>query len=168
MHRTRSFTAEERATWVPLVAVLELLPKQLDTQLKRDEQLSHFDYFVLSLLALSDGRTLRMRTLAIESNATLPRLSHVVSRLEERGFVRRLPAPEDARATDVELTSAGRRKVIAATPGHVANVRSFVLDALSPTQQALLREIAEIILDRLDPTQSLAAHARHVPVDSST
>ena len=59
MHRTRSFTAEERATWVPLVAVLELLPKQLDTQLKRDEQLSHFDYFVLSLLALSDGRTLR-------------------------------------------------------------------------------------------------------------
>ena len=65
-------------------------------------------------------------------------------------------------------TSAGRRKVIAATPGHVANVRSFVLDALSPTQQALLREIAEIILDRLDPTQSLAAHARHVPVDSST
>ena len=130
MHRTRSFTAEERATWVPLVAVLELLPKQLDTQLKRDEQLSHFDYFVLSLLALSDGRTLRMSTLAIESNATLPRLSHVVSRLEERGFVRRLPAPEDARATDVELTSAGRRKVIAATPGHVANVRSFVLDAL--------------------------------------
>ena len=107
MHRTRSFTAEERATWVPLVAVLELLPKQLDTQLKRDEQLSHFDYFVLSLLALSDGRTLRMSTLAIESNATLPRLSHVVSRLEERGFVRRLPAPEDARATDVELTSAG-------------------------------------------------------------
>ena len=97
MHRTRSFTAEERATWVPLVAVLELLPKQLDTQLKRDEQLSHFDYFVLSLLALSDGRTLRMSTLAIESNATLPRLSHVVSRLEERGFVRRLPAPEDAR-----------------------------------------------------------------------
>ena len=168
MHRTRSFTAEERATWVPLVAVLELLPKQLDTQLKRDEQLSHFDYFVLSLLALSEGRTLRMSTLAIESNATLPRLSHVVSRLEERGFVRRLPAPEDARATDVELTSAGRRKVIAATPGHVANVRSFVLDALSPTQQAQLREIAEIILDRLDPTQSLTAHARHVPVDSST
>ena len=37
-----------------------------------------------------------MSTLAIESNATLPRLSHVVSRLEERGFVRRLPAPEDA------------------------------------------------------------------------
>ena len=75
MHRTRSFTAEERATWVPLVAVLELLPKQLDTQLKRDEQLSHFDYFVLSLLALSEGRTLRMSTLAIESNATLPRLT---------------------------------------------------------------------------------------------
>lgn len=167
MHRTRSFTAEERATWVPLVAVLELLPKQLDTQLKQDEQLSHFDYFVLSLLALSDGRTLRMSTLAIESNATLPRLSHVISRLEERGFVRRLPARDDARATDVELTSAGRRKVIAATPGHVANVRSFVLDALSPTQQAQLREIAGIILDRLDPTQSLAAHARAVPIDPS-
>nr|WP_274636424.1 MarR family transcriptional regulator [Microbacterium bovistercoris] len=160
MNRSRSFTPEERETWVPVVAMLELLPKQLDTQLQQDEELTHFDYFVLSLLALTEGHVVRMSVLASMSNATLPRLSHVITRLEQRGFVRRVPAVDDARATDVVLTNEGRRKVIHATPGHVNNVRRFVLDALEPEQFAQLRDIAQAILDRLDPEHRLAASAR--------
>src|SRR5690606_9346502 len=101
MTRSRSFTSEERRTWAPLTAVLELLPRQLDAQLLRDAELTHFDYMTLSLLALAEGRRLRMSTLASGVNATLSRLSHAVSRLEVRGYVRREQAPDDARATDV-------------------------------------------------------------------
>jgi len=43
-------------------------------------------------------RTLRMTALASLTNATLARLSHVVSRLEKKGFVRREPCGEDRRA----------------------------------------------------------------------
>ena len=61
-----------------------------------------------------------MTALAPRTNATLPRLSHVVSRLEDRGLVERFPCPEDRRATNARLTEAGWRKVVATAPGHVA------------------------------------------------
>src|SRR5690606_2589084 len=114
MSTPRSFTDEERRTWAPLTAVLELLPHRIDAQLLRDENLTHFDYATLSMLALADGRRMRMTALATGVNATLSRLSHAISRLEQRGLVRRERTPEDARATTVQLTADGRRKVIGA------------------------------------------------------
>ncbi len=155
MARPRSFTPDERRAWSPLAALLELLPRQLDAQLQRDDDLTHFDYFVLSVLSFAPGHLMRMSRLAAAASATLPRLSHAVTRLERRGLVRRVPAVDDARATDVALSAEGRRAVIRATPGHVDNVREHVLDALSPQQQAQLAQIAQAILERLDPEQRI-------------
>ena len=102
-----------------LVAVVELLPGVLDTQLRRDAGLTHFEYFVLAMLSEAPERTLRMTALAQRTNATLPRLSHVVRRLEDRGLVERFPCPEDRRATNARLTPTGWDEVVAAAPGHV-------------------------------------------------
>ena len=147
----RWLTDEERVAWVRLAAVVELLPGVLDTQLRRDADLSHFEYFVLAMLSEAPERTLRMTSLASRTNATLPRLSHVVRRLEDRGLVRRFPCPEDGRATNAQLTDAGWDKVVAAAPGHVGTVREQVLDALTGAQVAQLAEITEAILGRIDP-----------------
>ena len=89
----RWLTAEEMRAWLRLVAVTELLPSALDTQLRRDAGLTHFDYFVLSRLSEAPERTLRMTALAQGTNATLPRLSHVVRRLGGAGSRRTLPLP---------------------------------------------------------------------------
>jgi len=148
---TRWLTDEERVAWVRLAAVVELLPGVLDTQLRRDAHLSHFEYFVLAMLSEASDRTLRMTSLAARTNATLPRLSHVVRRLEDRGLVRRFPCPEDGRATNAQLTDAGWTTVVAAAPGHVSNVRQQVLDALDAEQVRQLAEITEAILGRIDP-----------------
>ena len=115
---------DERAAWVRLAAVLELLPGVLDSQLRRDAELTHFEYFVLAMLSEAPDRTLRMTALAAQTNATLPRLSHVVRRLEDRGLVERFPCPEDARATNARLTPAGGTRCATTAPGHVATVRS--------------------------------------------
>jgi DNA-binding MarR family transcriptional regulator len=147
----RWLSDEERVAWVRLAAVLELLPGVLDGQLRRDAGLSHFEYFVLAMLSEAPERTLRMTSLAARTNATLPRLSHVVRRLEDRGLVTREPCPEDGRATNARLTDAGWTTVVAAAPGHVANVRSQVLDALDAEQVGQLAGITEAILGRLDP-----------------
>ena len=90
---TRWLDDEELDAWVRLIAVVELLPGVLDSQLRRDAGLTHFEYFVLAMLSEAPERTLRMTALAQRTNATLPRLSHVVRRLEERGLVRPLPLP---------------------------------------------------------------------------
>lgn len=147
---------DERIAWVRLAAVLELLPGVLDSQLRRDAQLTHFEYFVLAMLSEAPDSTLRMTGLAAQTNATLPRLSHVVRRLEERGLVERFPCPEDARATNARLTPAGWDKVRATAPGHVATVRETVIDALSPEQVAQLAAIGDVILDRIDPERRVA------------
>ncbi|MEJ1089168.1 MarR family transcriptional regulator [Microbacterium sp. Mu-80] len=153
----RGFTDDERRTWAPLTAVLELLPHQIDAQLLRDEELTHFDYATLSMLALAEGRRMRMTDLATGVNATLSRLSHAISRLEKRGFVRRTRTPDDARATTVQLTADGHRKVIRATPEHVRTVRSFVFDALDAEQRRQLHDITAALLARLDPEQRMLA-----------
>jgi DNA-binding MarR family transcriptional regulator len=146
----------ERAAWVRLAAVLELLPGVLDAQLRRDADLMHFEYFVLAMLSEAPDRTLRMSTLAAQTNSTPPRLSHVVRRLEDRGLVQRVPCPGDARATNARLTDVGWRKVRQAAPGHVANVRENVIDALTAKQVYQLAEIAEAILGRLDSSGAMA------------
>src|SRR6476469_115920 len=161
---TRWLEPDELVAWKRLVAVVELLPGVLDTQLRRDAGLTHFEYFVLAMLSEAPERTLRMTWLAQRTNSTLPRLSHVVRRLEDRGLVERFPCPEDARATNVRLTAAGWDKVQQAAPGHVANVRQHVIDALTPEQVAQLRAIGEAILGRVDPDGTMAAtYTRYDP-----
>ena len=142
---------DERAAWLRLVAVAELLPAALDAQLRRDSGLTHFEYFVLAMLSEAPERTLRMTALAQRTNATLPRLSHVVRRLEERGLVERFPCPEDGRATNARLTEGGWQTVVGAAPGHVEAVRRLVLDPLSPAQVDQLRGIGDAMLSVLDP-----------------
>ena len=148
---------DERAAWLRLVAVVELLPGVLDAQLRASSGLTHFEYFVLAMLSEAEGRTLRMTSLAMRTNATLPRLSHVVRRLEDRGLVERIPCPEDGRATNARLTVAGWDAVVAAAPGHVDTVRSHVLDPLTRRQVGQLSEIADALLTRLDPEGRMTA-----------
>jgi DNA-binding MarR family transcriptional regulator len=151
----RWLTPEQLAAWVRLIGVVELLPGVLDTQLRRDAKLTHFDYYVLSQLSEAPGHMLRMTALADRTAATLARLSHVVQRLESRGLVERLPCPEDRRATNARLTEQGWETVRESAPGHVATVREYVIDALTPDQVTQLSEISEAILRRLDPDASL-------------
>src|SRR5215207_11494299 len=154
---TRWLNTEESAAWVRLIALTELLPATLDGQLLRDAGLTHFEYGALMALAGAPDRTMRMTALAARTNATLPRLSHVARRLEERGLIRRFPCPEDRRATNATITEEGMQLIADAAPGHVETVRANVLEALTPTQLAQLYEIAGAVLTRLDPEQRLTA-----------
>jgi DNA-binding MarR family transcriptional regulator len=147
----RWLSEDEMAAWVRPVAVVELLPGVLDGRLRRDAGLTHVDHHVLAMLSEAPERTLRMTEPATRTNATLPRLSHVVRRLEERGLVERTPCPSDGRATDARLTADGWAKVRETAPGHVATVREHVIDALTPGQVTQLAGIAEAVLGRLDP-----------------
>jgi DNA-binding MarR family transcriptional regulator len=143
--------------WIRLRGILELLPDVLDAQLRRAAGLTEFEYYVLAMLSEAPDRTLRMTELARQTNATLPRLSHVVTRLEARGLVERYPCPDDRRATNARLTDAGWGKVQEAAPGHVATIRQHVIDALTDEQIDQLAAIGDAILARLDPTGAMAA-----------
>jgi DNA-binding MarR family transcriptional regulator len=76
--------------------------------------------------------------------------SRVVTRLEDRGLVRREPDPTDGRFTNAILTDDGRRAIVDAAPGHVAHVRRRVIDVLSSEQLRRLGRDAERIMARID------------------
>ena len=142
--------AEQTQTWQALAGTLIRLPAALDAQLRRDAGISHFEYQVLALLSEAPGCTLRMSALATLAEGSLPRLSQVVTRLEQHGWVRRTPDPADGRYTLAILTGEGRAKVTEAAPGHVEEVRRLVFDPLTKAQSRQLREISRRIIRTID------------------
>jgi DNA-binding MarR family transcriptional regulator len=108
------------------------------------------EYMTLAMLAEAPERTLRMSALAEHTNSSLSRLSHLVKRLESRGYVRREPDPVDGRFTNAILLPDGMRKLESAAPGHVAHVRHLVVDNLSGERLRRLGQDAERILQRID------------------
>jgi hypothetical protein len=58
---------------------------------------------------------------------------------------------------------------VASAPGHVANVRHHVFEALSSEQVTQLAGITDAILDRLDPDGVLTASYQHptTPADAA-
>jgi DNA-binding MarR family transcriptional regulator len=91
-----------------------------------------------------------MSGLAAVTNASLSRLSHLITRLERRELVRREPDPADGRYTNAVLTAAGLRLLTACAPAHVAKVRELVIDALTPAQLRQLAAASRRILQRIE------------------
>jgi DNA-binding MarR family transcriptional regulator len=143
--------ALESRAWLSLVWTAELLPAALDVQLQAESGITHFEFLVLSTLQQSNGASLRTTELAAAVNATKPRLSRVVGKLAERRLVERLGNENDGRIVNVHLTSAGRRVLVRAIPGHIALVKELVIDRLDPEQLRALADILEPLVERLDP-----------------
>jgi len=103
--------------------------------------MSHFEFSVMVTLSRQPGRSLQLKDLAMVANGSLSRLSHVISRLEERGWVQRASGPK-SRATHAVLTNAGHRELVAAGPIHFREVRRLVFDALTSEEVKALEHVA--------------------------
>lgn len=142
-------SATELESWVPLSGMLLGLVSALDAQLQSDAKVSFFGYLVLAGLSEAPGRTLPMSDLSVLAHGSLSRLSHAVSTLEKRGWVRRSPSPENGRVTVATLTDAGYDKLVATAPGHVETVRRLVLDPIDADQLRALGQISTVIRDSM-------------------
>ena len=148
----RWLSADENETWLQFSEIMIRMPSALDAQLQRDAGMSFYEYMVLAMLSEQPDRTLGMGQLAKLTSGSLSRLSHVVKRLEKQGFVTREPSPHDRRHTNAILTDTGLAKIVEAAPGHVANVRRLVFDALTSAQSEQLREACSAIKTQIDPS----------------
>ena len=137
---------EQQVAWRSFVALLLRLPAALDGELQKDAGITQFDYLVLSGLSEAPNRTLRMSELAATASSSLSRLSHVVSRLEAKGWVRREPCAADGRFINAVLTDEGWEKVVATAPGHVIAVRELLVNALTKEEFEQLGAISEKVL----------------------
>ncbi|MGW2169634.1 MarR family winged helix-turn-helix transcriptional regulator [Streptomyces sp. NPDC001705] len=133
----------EKAAWTGLISLVLLLPGKLEAPLRQEHGLTLFEYLVLSHLSEAPQRKLRMGELAFLASGSLSRLSNVVKRCEQRGWIVRTPDPADGRYTLAELTDTGVDTVHQAAPTHLRSVRRVVLDSLNTTDQKALARIAQ-------------------------
>ena len=138
------------------------LPGAFDAQLQRDSGISYFEYLVLAGLSMSPDRRMRMSDLAQFVNGSLSRLSNVVKRLEERGWVVREPCVRNGRFIGATLTEAGWVVVERAAPGHVEAVRRYVFDALNPDEVTRLRDIGRRIAEQVEPRHAWPPRPREI------
>ena len=156
-----SLSQPERVAVARLQALLELLPTALDRQLV-SAGVTAFEYTLLEVLAESELKRLRLSALAARTNASLARLSRVVTSLERKGFVERMPCPADSRATNAVLTAAGEQAYTHSRGLHDDAVRSLVLDALDPADVEDLSRVTLAVLTKLDPEARLTVTADRV------
>ena len=137
----QSLNHREWSAWLQLLSTFTLLPAALDSNLQREAGMSHFEFGVMAALSRQPGRSLQLKDLAVVANGSLSRLSHVISRLEGRGWVQRASGPK-GRATQAVLTDEGYRKLRAAGPIHFREVRRLVFDVLTPEEVKAMRQVA--------------------------
>jgi DNA-binding MarR family transcriptional regulator len=135
-------TPEEKDAWTGLAALMLMLPGKLEAPL-RQVDLTLFEYLALSHISEAPDRRIRMSELAFLANGSLSRLSNVVKRFEQRGWVTRSPDPDDGRYTLAHLTEDGYQLVVEAAPIHMRSVRELVLDPLTATDLRALTRIAD-------------------------
>ena len=129
---------------------MTLLPAALDSDLQGLDGITLFDYHMLAMLSEAKDHQLTMTTLASHTSASLSRLSHVVKKLEKRGWVIREQSAEDARVKIASLTQEGWEAVQHMAPQHVASVRGLLFDTLDDKDVKDLTRITRKITTSLD------------------
>lgn len=142
----RWLDAAEASAWLAFRRMGLLLNAEINRELARDSGLSEPDYDVLSNLSDSPGRRRRLGALAEHMLWSTSRLSHHLTRMQQRGLVIREDVDGDGRGCDIVLTDEGLRAIEAAAPDHVASVRRHFIDRLTPEQIRVLAEIGEATL----------------------
>jgi DNA-binding MarR family transcriptional regulator len=138
--------AEFRA-WHGCLQFTHAVMRALDTALSAAHGISIKEFDVLiTLFNAPDGR-LRMTELADHVVLTPSGVSHLVTRLERDGLVRRVVDDADRRSFFAALTTAGHRRLRESRPTHNEVVRAHLTRKLTARQLATMGDLWQTILE---------------------
>jgi DNA-binding MarR family transcriptional regulator len=99
--------------------------------------LSATTYNVLVFLGAAEGSALPMTALTEHLHTRATNVTAIIDSLERRGFVRRMPNPEDRRSTLAVLTPRGRATLRKAMPVQHANLEDVFATTSAAERKAL-------------------------------
>ncbi|MFE5119962.1 MarR family winged helix-turn-helix transcriptional regulator [Streptomyces sp. NPDC056669] len=106
---------------------------------------------MLVTLLRAPGRELRVGELSESLDWEKSRVSHQLTRMENRGFVERTRCGAGGRRTGIGLTAKGRHAAQSAILVHAGNIRRYFLGSLTPEQPAAIRSWSEQMIDHIEP-----------------
>jgi DNA-binding MarR family transcriptional regulator len=150
MTETRALEPEEWELWDLWTRAQRVLARELDRGLQRDFGISKAEFSVLMTLRRAPGREMRVSELSASLAWEKSRVSHQLTRMENRGLVETTECGAAGRRTRIGLTAQGRRVAQRAVLGHGGNIRRYFLDPLTTEQAAAIRTWSEQMLDRAE------------------
>ncbi len=145
------------ATPIGVVGRISRCARYLEHELERV-----FGRFGLSLWSFDMLATLRRAGAPYRLSASAPAsatlvtsgtMTNRIDQLERRGWVERLPDPEDRRGVLVALTSQGREVIDAAIAAHVAN-EARLIAPLTPQERRTLARLLRKLLVALEGAET--------------
>jgi DNA-binding MarR family transcriptional regulator len=138
-------TGAEFRAWHGALQFTTTAMRAIDEALDRAHDISITEFDVLITLFNAPDKRLRMTELAERVTLTPSGLTHLVTRLERNGFVKRVVDAADRRSFFAELTPAGDRKLRESRTTHNEVVRARLTSRLTAKQLAALGDLWETI-----------------------
>ena len=141
----KPLSPRELRIWHAFVSMGEDVLERVGRDIARATGLSGSEFGVLSRIAAYGGGEMRQQDLATVMAWEKSRLSHQLSRMEERKLIARRPG--EGRATLVVLTKIGRAKLALALPIRAESVRRNLLARLTPQQIDTIIRVSNLLGD---------------------
>jgi DNA-binding MarR family transcriptional regulator len=141
----KPLSPRELRIWYAFVSMGEDVLERVGRDIARATGLSGPEFGVLSRIAAYGRGEMRQQDLATVMAWEKSRLSHQLSRMEERNLIERRLGK--GRATLVGLTKIGREKLALALPIRAESVRRNLLARLTPEQIDTIIRVSNLLGD---------------------
>jgi len=132
---------DERESWGALMMLHRSVLQRLDAELRRNHDLAVTEFDVLITLFNAPDQRLGMSALADRVLLSPAGTTHLVTRLERDGMVRREVDPTDRRKWFTVLTQEGDLRLRAARRTHNDVLRRTLLAVTTPNERQTLRRL---------------------------
>lgn len=148
---TAQTTPVEMELWRSFYVMRRQLELTLERRLQADAGISSADYEILIALHNSPSQRLRAGQIGDLIGWEKSRVSHQITRMEQRDLLKREECGDDARGVWIALTADGKRAVLGAERDRRDAVRQYFFDVLTDDEKATLSEISRKVLDTIKP-----------------
>ena len=132
---------EEWQSWAALLMLHRTVLQDLDTELRQQHKLAVSEFDVLITLFNAPGNRLGMSALAHQAMLSPARTTHLVTRLDRAGLVKREIDPADRRKWFTALTDRGGAALRAPPRTHNAVLRRTFFAATTPADRETLQQL---------------------------
>ncbi|WP_263384525.1 MarR family winged helix-turn-helix transcriptional regulator [Granulicella arctica] len=156
MKRSADLSPQEWEQWHRWTLMQRLLTQQIERHLQLSFGISKAEFSILVTLLRSSVKEPRVGDLSQSLGWEKSRVSHLLTRMEGRGLVKRVETGAAGRRTGLRLTFQGRQLAERAVTGHAQNIKRNFFEVSTPDQNVTIRSWIEQMIVALQGPEAVS------------